>query len=90
MMRTDILYTVNKLAKITKRPGKKHFDALNHVLQYLRDNMFLGIRFYHNILVAPITKMLTSEKLLQNHPFLDAPIHLGTMTWTPVKAQDVS
>jgi hypothetical protein len=34
------------LAKYTKLPGWNHFEALLHVLRYLRDNALLGIRFY--------------------------------------------
>jgi hypothetical protein len=41
--RTDIIYAVNKLARSTKCPGKTHFDALIHILQYLQDNTLLGI-----------------------------------------------
>jgi hypothetical protein len=69
MTRTDILYAVNKVAKFTKHPGRKHFDALIHVLRYLRDNTYLGIRFYHDVTEAPITKMLMMENIQQTHPF---------------------
>jgi hypothetical protein len=58
-----------QMAKFTKRPGKKHFEALIHVLRYLRDNALLGICFYHDTQEAPIAKLLTSENLLQIHPF---------------------
>jgi hypothetical protein len=69
MTRTDILYAVNKVAKFTKHPGRKHFDALIHVLRYLRDNIYLGICFYHDVTEAPITKMLMTENIQQTHTF---------------------
>jgi hypothetical protein len=32
MMRCDIVYAVNKLAKFTREPGRNHFEALLHLL----------------------------------------------------------
>jgi hypothetical protein len=46
LTRTDIIYAVNNLAKITRNPGKKHFEALIHLLRYLRDNPNVGVTFY--------------------------------------------
>jgi len=43
--RPDITYAVVKLAKFTRRPGVNHMEALLHLLRYLRDNMYLGLRF---------------------------------------------
>jgi len=36
--RTDNIFAVNKLARYMRKPGKAHFDALVHLLRYLRDN----------------------------------------------------
>jgi hypothetical protein len=69
MTRCDITFAVNKLAKFSKRPGRNHFEAMLHVLRYLRDNTFIGIKFYSNAMDAPITHMLIDEKIEQNHPF---------------------
>jgi hypothetical protein len=41
-----IVYAVNKLAEFTRSPGKKYFEALIHLLRYLRDNPNLGVTFY--------------------------------------------
>jgi hypothetical protein len=38
MTRTNIIYSANKLAKYTRKPGRAHFEALLHLLRYLRDN----------------------------------------------------
>jgi hypothetical protein len=43
--RPDITYAVVKLAKFTRCPGVNHMEALLHLLRYLRDNMYLGLRF---------------------------------------------
>jgi hypothetical protein len=69
MTRGDIVYAVNKIAKYSRKLGKNHFEALLHVLQYLRDNYLLGIRFYSDVGDAPITKMLTLQNMNPAHPF---------------------
>jgi hypothetical protein len=69
MTRTDIIYAVNKLAKFTRKPGKLHFEAIVHLLRYLRDNSLYGVRFYSNIADAPIYQMLQNQKIEEKHPF---------------------
>jgi hypothetical protein len=67
MTRMDIIYTVNKLAKFTHRPGKVHFAGLLHLLRYLRDNSSYGVRFYSNLSEAPIYQMLLSQNIEEKH-----------------------
>jgi len=67
MTRTDIIYAVNKLAKYTRKPGKVHFEALLHLLRYLRDNSLYGVRFYSNIVESPIYRMLLKQKIDEKH-----------------------
>jgi hypothetical protein len=43
MTRVDIMYAVNKLAKFTHKPGKANFEAMIHLLRYLRDHSQIGI-----------------------------------------------
>jgi hypothetical protein len=69
MTRMDITHAVNKLAKFSHRTGKSHFEALFHVLRYLRDNCYLGIKFYSNLEEAPLIKMLRSQNIKQHYPF---------------------
>jgi hypothetical protein len=69
MTRVDIIFAVNKLAKFTHKPGKIHFEALIHLLRYLRDHSHVGIHFYSDISTAPITHTLTAGKIKSNHPF---------------------
>jgi hypothetical protein len=69
MTRTDIIYAVNKLAKFTRKPGKVHFEALLHLLRYLRDNSLYGVRFYSNLSDAPIYQMLLSQNIEERHSF---------------------
>jgi hypothetical protein len=44
MTRTDNIYAINKLAKYARQPGRPHFEALTHLLRYLRDNIMYGLR----------------------------------------------
>ncbi len=36
-------------------------EALLHLLRYLRDNMYLGLKFYSDITISPITRLLSSN-----------------------------
>ena len=75
MTRCDICYAVNKLAKFTRHPGRVHFNALIHVLRYLRDNSLLGIRFYSEPAQSPLMSMISMVNPQQSHPlfgFLDS------------------
>jgi len=69
MTRCDIVHAVNKLAKYTRMPGRNHFEALLHVLRYLRDNALLGIRFYSELSQAPLIATLKGQQIEQEHPF---------------------
>jgi hypothetical protein len=69
MTRCNIVYTVNKLAKFTRQPGRNHYEALLHLLRYLRDNAQLGIKFYSDLSRAPLVAMLKSQKIEQTQPF---------------------
>jgi transposase InsO family protein len=69
MTRCDITFAVNKLAKYSKKPGKIHFEAMLHILRYLRDNSLVGIKFYSDMKDSPITRMLVTENIQQSHPF---------------------
>jgi len=63
MMHTDIIYAINKLAKYTRLNGRPHFEALTHLLRYLRDKIMYGLRYDSNIGDSPIYQMLLSQSL---------------------------
>ena len=44
--RPDISFAVIKLARFMKLPGRKHFQAITHLLHYLRCYKNYGIRYY--------------------------------------------
>jgi hypothetical protein len=59
--RPEITYAVVKFAKYTRCLGVAHMEALLHLLGYLRDNMHLGLKFYSDITMSPITRLLSSN-----------------------------
>jgi hypothetical protein len=66
--RQGITYAVVKFAKYTKRPGVVHMEALLHLLRYLRDNKYLGLKIYSDITISPITKFLSSNGIFLDNP----------------------
>ena len=42
--RVDLSSAVHKLAKFSENTGKVHFEALIHLLRYIRDNKTLGLK----------------------------------------------
>ncbi|MGH7954479.1 MAG: hypothetical protein ACREOZ_00810, partial [Gloeomargaritales cyanobacterium] len=61
--RPDIVFAVMKLVKYNNQPGKVHFQALIHLLGYLRDNSNCGLTFYGDVLQAPVTKLLRDHEI---------------------------
>ncbi len=69
LTKTDIiLYAVIKLAKITRNPGRKHFEAIIHLLRYLMDNPNLGVTFYSDERRSPIYQSLMENNITPEGP----------------------
>jgi hypothetical protein len=66
--RPDITYAVVKFAKYTRCPGVAHMEALLHILRYLRDNMYLGLKFYSDITMSPVPRLLSSNGISLDNP----------------------
>ena len=43
---TDITYAVNKLAKFSHNPGTVYFRALLHLIGFLKDISYRGLKFF--------------------------------------------
>ncbi len=74
--RPDITYAVVKFAKYSRCPGVVQMEALLHLLRYLRDNMYLGLKFYSDITMSPVTILLSSNGISLDSPlctFTDSP-----------------
>ena len=53
-----IIFAIRKFSKFSQCPGRKHFEALRHCLHHVRCHHFTGITFYHDVLDAPVSKLL--------------------------------
>ncbi|MGH7954596.1 MAG: reverse transcriptase domain-containing protein, partial [Gloeomargaritales cyanobacterium] len=61
--RPDIVFAVMKLVKFNNNPGRQHFEGLIHLLGYIRDNPHFGIKYYSNLVDAPVTKLLQDRNI---------------------------
>ena len=43
-------------------------EALLHLLRYLRDNMYLGLKYYSDITMSPITRLLSNNGISLANP----------------------
>ena len=59
----DFSFAVHKLAKFSASPGKVHFEALVHILRYIRYNNTLGLKYYANINDAPVYDILRQASI---------------------------
>jgi len=75
--RTDIIFAVNKLARYMRKPGKIHFEALIHLLRYLRDNNDYGVRFFADYSSSPLYHHLKSHEL----PFDKLLVCMSDSSW---------
>ena len=53
-----------------RMPGKVHFQAVIHLLFYLRDNYNLGIKYYSKLRDSPVTKILSENGLDRNQTLI--------------------
>jgi hypothetical protein len=51
-------FPIRKLAKFMRLPGRKHFQALQHLLHHIRCNHTSGLTYYHDVTDAPLSKLL--------------------------------
>ena len=61
--RVDFSFSVLKLAKFSKKPGKLHFEGLVHLLRYIRYNRTLILKYYADINDAPVSDLLKQASI---------------------------
>ena len=44
-------------------PGEKHFKAMSHTLRYLCDNVYVGLKYYHDVSNAPMADLLRNADI---------------------------
>jgi hypothetical protein len=66
------LFTIRKLCKFMKTPGRAHYKALIHFLHHIRCHPPGAIVFYHNVTTSPLCKLICDA----GHPTIDP-----TLVW---------
>ncbi|MGH3053820.1 MAG: reverse transcriptase domain-containing protein [Gaiellaceae bacterium] len=61
--RPDIVFAVMKLVKFNLNPGRPHFEALIHLLGYIRDHSLYGLQFYSNTHDSPVYSLLSQHNI---------------------------
>ena len=56
--RPDVMFPIMKLAKFMQKPSRVHFEALIHLLKFLRSNRCFGLKYYRHIEDSPIHVLL--------------------------------
>jgi hypothetical protein len=51
-------FAIRKLAKFMNLPDRVHFKGLRHLLHHVQCHHLCGIKFYANVMDAPIAKIL--------------------------------
>ena len=76
-------FAISKLAKFNALPGRRHFKAVRHLLNYLRCNhLRFGITYYSDVQRSPIYQLV--KKFTKARP--DAPLMLFTdSSWQDCK-----
>ena len=64
--RPDISYAVNCLARYSANPGKAHWDALVHLLRYLRGTAELGITYHGRRLQERVLESESGDRSIRS------------------------
>jgi hypothetical protein len=51
-------FSVRKLAKHMRLPGRTHFQTLMHTLHHVRCHHLVGITFYSDVMDAPVSRLM--------------------------------
>ena len=54
---------MHKLSKFSENPGKVNFEALEHLLIYIRKNNTLGLKYYADMNDEPVSELLTQASI---------------------------
>ena len=61
--RPDITYAVNKLAKFSHNPGIIHFRALLHLIGFLKNTSYKGLKFFSDFKCSSVYKLLINNNI---------------------------
>ena len=69
--RVDLIFAVHKLAKFSANLGKVHFEGLIHLLRYIRYHKTLGLKYYVDLIDAPVTDILRQANIKTKNHLMD-------------------
>jgi len=52
--RPDLSFTVSLLFRFQANPGIEHWDALMHVIGYIKNTINYGVTYYHDAELSPL------------------------------------
>ena len=67
----NLSFSVHKLEKFSSNPGKVNFEGLVHLLNYIRDNMTLGLKYYADKNDAPLSQLLRQAIINTENQLMD-------------------
>ena len=68
--RAYLCFVVHKLEKFSFNPGKEHFEGLVYLLQYIRDNNNLGLKYYTKRKDVPLSDLLRQSAIKSENQLL--------------------
>ena len=64
-------FVVHKLEKFSANLGKSNFESLVHLLMYIRDNGNLYLKYYADIIEAPVSDLLRQANIKTENQLMD-------------------
>ena len=68
--RADLSFAVHKLETFSSNPSKVNFDAMVHLLRYIRDNNTLGLKYSADMNNAPLSNLFRQASINTENQFL--------------------
>ena len=69
--KSGLEFCSTQVSKVFRNTGKVHFEALMHILRYIRDNKTLGLKYYVDMNDAPVTELLRQASIKTENHLMD-------------------
>ena len=66
-----VFHAVHKTEFVSANPGKVQFEGLVNLLGYIRDNNTLGLKYYDDLIDAPVTDILRQANIKTKNHLMD-------------------
>ena len=68
--RVDLIFAVQKFANFSSNPGKVQFEILVNSLRYIRNNKTLRLKYYDDMIDAPVSVLLILDSINTENQFM--------------------